>query len=420
MPETRAAARRALLAAALLAAAALVGTTGWSHWRLTRQAQSIAQSQGVRLGQEVHDALDGEAVPDDAALQAVRDGLGAEEVHWIAVLEGDGAAAVAGGKRVLDASLPTPGEVDVIRGEGVGVIVASLHPQRPEGPQDVTPPKTYRVAFAFEPSLALALQRQSRTTMLIAVVVAVLLLGFAAAAYRSWVRADAAEASAVESRHLASLGQVSAVMAHEIRNPLAALKGHAQLLAEVLDEHPRLERRAIRVVGEAVRLEKITNDLLDFARTAALHRSPADPVALARAVAVDTDPARVRVDADRAPGAWSLDADKLRQVLLNVVQNALAIDKAGGPVEVAVTVSDRELRLTVRDHGPGLPAGEVEQLFQPFFTTRTKGTGLGLPVSRRIARLHGGDLLAANHPDGGAVFTITIPEDPHGATAGRR
>jgi signal transduction histidine kinase len=173
-------------------------------------------------------------------------------------------------------------------------------------------------------------------------------------------------------------------------------------------------------VDEAVRLEKITNDLLDFARTAALHRSPADPVALARAVAVDTDPARVRVDADRAPGAWSLDADKLRQVLLNVVQNALAIDKAGGPVEVAVTVSDRELRLTVRDHGPGLPAGEVEQLFQPFFTTRTKGTGLGLPVSRRIARLHGGDLLAANHPDGGAVFTITIPEDPHGATAGRR
>jgi two-component system sensor histidine kinase HydH len=289
-------------------------------------------------------------------------------------------------------------------------------------PRDVAlgaEPPPGSLAFAYVPLAAQELRARSARTLAVATLAALLLVGAALLAHRSWVQADAAERELAESRHLASLGQVSAVLAHEIRNPLAALKGHAQLLAEVLEGQPRLEERAIRVVDEAVRLEKLTNELLDFARGTALKRRPTDVVSLAQALVQDTDPERVQLHLAHPPESWAVDADKLRQVLLNLLTNALVADGSGGPVDLHLRVEGRTLCLTVRDRGPGLPGGDPEKLFEPFFTTKTRGTGLGLPVSRRIARLHGGTLTARTHPDGGAELALRIPEEAHGTPAGR-
>jgi signal transduction histidine kinase len=161
-------------------------------------------------------------------------------------------------------------------------------------------------------------------------------------------------------------------------------------------------------VSHLVRLEELTNDLLDFARTGAVHPEPASPTTLLMEAAAEADSTRIQLDLDGSPATWPLDSGHLRQVLINLFRNAL---QAGGegPVEARVVASPAGLAITVRDHGPGIPEAELERVFEPFRTTRVRGTGLGLAVARRIVVLHGGTIEAANHPDGGALFTVTIP-----------
>ena len=417
----------------MLAALALVGATGWNHRGVSQQAAGVAEGQSALLARALVAGLHG-APPTAEALVAAQRGLAEDGVVWVGLLEPGGAVVAEAGARPTPLSLPRPQEGAQPRG-GLWVTTVPRPPHPAEGgplpaagaggpPRDVAlgagggPPGV--LAFAYVPLAAQELRDASARTLAVATLAALLLVGAALLSFRSWVQADTAERALAESRHLASLGQVSAVLAHEIRNPLAALKGHAQLLAEVLEGQDRLERRAIRVVDEAVRLEKLTNELLDFARGTALKRRTTDVAALAQALAQDTDPDRVQLDLRSAPPKWALDADKLRQVMLNLLTNALVADAAGGPVSLRVAAASGTLQIEVRDRGPGLPAGDPERLFEPFFTTKTRGTGLGLSVSRRLVRLHGGTLTARNHPDGGAEFALRIPEEPHGAPAGRR
>jgi two-component system sensor histidine kinase HydH len=202
------------------------------------------------------------------------------------------------------------------------------------------------------------------------------------------------------------------VLAHEIRNPLASLKGHAQLLVESLQGVPdspagaRDRAKAERVVDEAVRLERLTNDLLEFARTGRIERAACDPRAVLTAAAARA-PARVTIVADAAPTTWSLDAGRMTQALANLIGNALEA-APDAPVTATVAVDGGALVYRIRDRGPGLP-GDVARLLEPFHTTRVKGVGLGLTVAQRLVELHGGALAGRTHPDGGAEFTVTIP-----------
>jgi two-component system sensor histidine kinase HydH len=214
----------------------------------------------------------------------------------------------------------------------------------------------------------------------------------------------------LEQRRLTQLGELSAVMAHEIRNPLASLKGNAQLLAEGLAPGSRERGRAERVIGEATRLESLTSDLLDFARSAPLDLKSVDPVAPVRASLADLGEEGFELDARRAPQRWALDPERVRQLLLNVLQNARQASPEGKKPSVRVAGEGKTLIYEVRDFGPGLPSGSEARIFDPFFTTRTKGTGLGLAVARRVAEMHGGTIAARNHPEGGALFRIEIPD----------
>jgi two-component system sensor histidine kinase HydH len=202
---------------------------------------------------------------------------------------------------------------------------------------------------------------------------------------------------------------MSAVLAHEIRNPLASLKGNAQLLAERLPDGSREKSRAERVVSEATRLEALTSDLLDFARSGPLETAAVDPVELVRTAADDVAADGFDILAGSVPERWPMDATRIRQALVNVLQNAKQASPSGPRPTVAIATSHEGLEIAVRDFGPGLPAGGEARIFDPFFTTRTNGTGLGLAVARRIAEMHGGRVEASNHPEGGAVFRIVLP-----------
>lgn len=261
-----------------------------------------------------------------------------------------------------------------------------------------------------DPTQANALRSSATLTLGVGALAAAGLLGVAFVLVRREARRHAEERARERERRLASLGEMSAILAHEIKNPLASLKGNAQLLAALLPEGEKPRAKAQRVVDEALRLEQLTNDLLQFVRTGELHRAQVDPAAVVReaAAAVPVPAAdAVVVDATGAPASWSLDAGRVREVVINLVDNALA---AGAPVRVAVRAASGRLVLEVADHGPGVPDDDRERIFEPFFTGKTQGTGLGLAVVRRVIEQHGGTIAVTSNPGGGAVFRAEIPE----------
>jgi two-component system sensor histidine kinase HydH len=243
------------------------------------------------------------------------------------------------------------------------------------------------------------------------VVLFALSAAFAFVAARGIVRRDVSREREIEKRanerHLASLGAMTAVISHEIRNPLAALKGNAQLLAETTRDDPKFRTRVDRVVKEAVALEQLTTDLLTFVRSGRLRRDATDVRVLVEqgigAVGADDVVLVAPDEAVLAP----IDRVRFMQAIDNLLRNAKQHGKA--PIDVAIRTENAFVVIEVRDHGKGIPEAELERIFEPFVTDATRGTGLGLAVVRRVAELHGGDARADNAREGGARFTLRFP-----------
>jgi signal transduction histidine kinase len=213
-------------------------------------------------------------------------------------------------------------------------------------------------------------------------------------------------------------------MAHEIRNPLASLKGNAQILAERLPAEGRERRKAQRIVREAKRLESLCQALLDFCRTQPLERREVDPTALVREVADSLENSHVELDAATAPERWSLDPLRMRQVLLNLLGNARQASPEGEPVEVRVARANGRLVIAGRDRGEGIPAQHIPRLTERFYRvdagrSREKGgTGLGLAIVKHIVNRHRGRLLIVSEPGEGSTFTVCLPAELSPAAAG--
>jgi len=288
-------------------------------------------------------------------------------------------------------------------------------PQSGPGARPSTPPaqgvRPRRLIFVmeFEPLVAERLAGEATKTLALSVLMAAALITAAVIFWRLSVRQELIEHRLEDQRRLGALGEMSAVLAHELRNPLASLKGHAQLLAERLSAGGGERGKADLVVREAQRLEALTSDLLDFARSGPMDLRPADPTALLASCADEVAPGGIDVHAGAAPATWRMDEGRMRQALVNVLRNAHQASPEGTRPEVTVGRSNGSLVFTVRDYGAGLAPGDEKRIFSPFYTTRTSGTGLGLAVALRVVELHGGTITAGNHPDGGAVFRIAIP-----------
>lgn len=225
----------------------------------------------------------------------------------------------------------------------------------------------------------------------------------------------------VERERLAALGEVAAVVAHEVRNPLAVIFNAVGSLRRHAGPAPEAARLLDMVREEADRLNQIVSDLLDFARPVALQRCPtalgpiaegAVEAALARAQAAQHAGAvAVTVDAPPELPLAFVDARHVRQALLNLCLNALEAMPDGGALTVTLRdVPERgRVAVEVRDTGPGVPEAARARLFQPFFTTRSMGTGLGLAVVKRVVEAHDGEVIVRDAPGGGASFTIELP-----------
>jgi two-component system sensor histidine kinase HydH len=210
---------------------------------------------------------------------------------------------------------------------------------------------------------------------------------------------------------------MAASLAHEIRNPLGAMKGLTQLAQEDLPPDDAAQARLRTVVSEAERLERLVTDLLDFARPKEPQLSEFDLVNLLSDVKTmlqsGLETSEVDLQFSMNPGPLNIKSDPggLRQVLLNVIINAVDASPAGSTVVLRIVrdESNRFIIIQVDDAGQGLGERDPDELFQPFVTTKTHGTGLGLAVSRQIVESIGGSLTLGNHLQGGARCSIQLP-----------
>ncbi|MFN0056432.1 MAG: sensor histidine kinase [Planctomycetales bacterium] len=231
---------------------------------------------------------------------------------------------------------------------------------------------------------------------------------------------EAARGELVRSERLAAVGQLAAGVAHELRNPLTSVKLLLQHAARRQDAPSLTENQLQMTLKEIGRMETTIQGLLDFSRQRPLRRTRFDLGETLRRVVSLIDgrahqqQVRVLVEGLESEIPLIGEPEQLHQVLVNLLLNALEAMPDGGDLSVIVShlSAERRVRVKIRDNGPGIPPEILERVFEPFVTSKERGTGLGLAISRRIIDEHGGLLLAANHPDGGAQFTMELETAP--------
>ncbi len=215
------------------------------------------------------------------------------------------------------------------------------------------------------------------------------------------------------AERLKTLGEMAAGMAHEVKNPLAAIRSSAQMLSGRLSGKDA--ELASIVVNEVDRLNQVVNEFLDYARPAPLKREPIRLSGLLDSclelLAPVVKQAGVEVERTYPADERTVDADpnQLRQVFLNLILNAVQAVGTKGRVAASIRQSVRETRVTLKDTGPGIDPDKLASVLEPFYTTKPGGTGLGLPIAQRIVSEHGGRLLIESAPGAGTTATVILP-----------
>jgi signal transduction histidine kinase len=223
----------------------------------------------------------------------------------------------------------------------------------------------------------------------------------------------------IGTEKMAVLGTFASGLAHEVRNPLNSIALQLAVLERRigrLDAAPAAQMADVtRVIRDEVRrLDELVGDFLLFSRADRLQHRPADletlideVVNLLRPEALQAGVTLSREQSDEPAGTLLMDAEKIKQVVINLVRNAVEAMDEGGSVTVKTGVVDGRVQLSVADTGPGLPEGV--DVFQLFVTTKPKGTGLGLSIVQQIVLQHGGEICAVNAPGQGAEFVVSLP-----------
>ncbi|MGA3065939.1 MAG: ATP-binding protein [Tepidisphaeraceae bacterium] len=215
-------------------------------------------------------------------------------------------------------------------------------------------------------------------------------------------------------QRMAALGEMAAGMAHEIRNPLGGIQLYASMLAQDLKNQPAPRHLVEKIAAGVKRLEALVGQVLQFTREIQAHPVEANLAEVVdQAIEMASDRLAPRgitcSAAGPRPAIVRIDPLLIGQAILNLLINAAEAIAGPGAIEIIWTQCDGpHWNLSVRDSGPGIPPGAMDQIFHPFFSTKETGTGLGLAIVHRIVEAHDGAITAANLPDRGAVFEIKV------------
>ena len=241
-------------------------------------------------------------------------------------------------------------------------------------------------------------------------------------ALSAWQRLSVMQQERQRENHLAAVGRMTARLAHEIKNPLGAVRGMTQLLSERLEDRPELQTHLQLMESETTRLEKLASSVLDFARPPTLQPIQGDLGALIREMVssfqVGAPDIQIQTALpDTEISAW-FDPEAGRQILLNLLNNAREASPEKTPVEISLLETPAQITVRISDRGTGLDPALQETLFEPFVSNKPRGHGLGLTISRRLARGMGGSLNLFPREGSGChadwQIVRTTPEEFHG------
>ncbi len=228
---------------------------------------------------------------------------------------------------------------------------------------------------------------------------------------------DLSELSALREQvrqidRLAAIGEMAATVAHEIRNPLGGIRGFATFLSQDTPEDDPRHRLVQKILVGTASLEKVVNGLLEYTRPVELKMTPTSCASIAQAAMryMEYDPNKVTIFTEIAPDLRILaDGDKIRQVLMNILVNAVQSIESKGEIRLTAVAGENVVHLSIQDTGSGMDEEALKQIFSPFFTTKEKGTGLGMAVSQKIVEGHGGVLSAHSVAGEGTRIAIQLP-----------
>lgn len=275
------------------------------------------------------------------------------------------------------------------------------------------PAETLALRIVLHTYRADAVIRRAQFNML--VLISLMAFGWilAFAVYRYARREERHRLEMATRDNLVKMGEMGAMLAHEIRNPLAGIKGFAQLITKKADD-PRTKDSADRIVTEVRRLESLVTDLLDFA---ASDEFASAPVSLAELV--DHTASLVRSEAEQINVTITVDCpadvqvsgnnNRLAQVLLNIVRNGIQAMPDGGTLNIALYATGTDAIIRISDTGHGIRQEDMHRIFEPFFTTKPRGSGLGLALCKKIIEEHHGSI-GITSDDRGTAVTLSLPK----------
>ncbi len=223
------------------------------------------------------------------------------------------------------------------------------------------------------------------------------------------------ERAAELNLQLAKIGELTAGVVHELRNPLSVIAGMAELLQRRFDPQEKTHKFVTTILNETRQLERLIAQFLGFAKPFALEASPCHASGIVeRTIALcepraETKGVSLSSRIDSGLPSMTADAPRLAQALVNIVSNAIDAVASGGHVELRARRDDADILFEITDDGPGIHLAPGEDLFKPFFSKKESGTGLGLAICHRIVTAHTGTIVYGNREEGGAYFEVRVP-----------
>jgi two-component system sensor histidine kinase HydH len=409
----------------------------WLNYRTAvRVAEETLRNQGASIGLELAAEARGRRAWEGPALQELVNEQHRREVAFVAAIDRDGTVLAHTnprlvGTRVEDADFLNVrdsgqliGRMVVLgTGEEVYEVIAPFHVPRggPGGIAGTGEPRFRILRLALHAAPARQIVYQAQAQVLFVGVLVLVLLGLSAWQIRTLRRYLTLQAEAARQERLAALGGMAAVLAHEIRNPLGAIKGLAQFLGEKQTADSAQQEMTQTIAQEATRLERLVNDLLTYARPRPPDPRPTNlPGVLGEVLQLVLPGAEAagvacRLDGPEKAPPIAADPDQLKQLFGNLALNALQAMPNGGKLTLVFRSRDGgalrgpAVEVTVEDTGSGIPEADLVHVFEPFYTTRTRGTGLGLAICKQIVEAHGGAIRVARTGPEGTTILVTLP-----------